>query len=729
MATIKLPSQRKIKEVTNITAAGSGDPRKYSEGDIILYRTGETETFKRRNNTAYIADGDGNHESCWTTIATGGATTIGALTDVNVTGVADNKILKYQSSSSTWIIADDNAGSGSADNLGNHEATEALDMKNFNIKNVKEIQLSGIDSGANSTTSTGKIYQFSTAPKLGQTVLDPGWNIPSSENSSKGTAGIRIGPSPAANTSQDLDYGANLISRISAGISTTASLQLSANGFDNASIITINPKPTNAANASFSYTSHSWVTPDDLDREGIELRVAEASNHIAAVSIKSRSLNANDSITTTKSPELRMYNPKGYYTAIKAHESTNQTGDVTFELPSADGSSGQFLKTDGAGALTWAAASGNVQSDWNAASGDAQILNKPTIPSGNAVLDWTADQGATNIHSGNYTDTTYTVGDGGLTQKNFTTALNTKLAGIAANAEVNVVTNLGSNATNSALEITSSTGDDASLPAATTSAWGVMTDEDKTKLDTLKETINLVVTVGSGVYFIDGVKVSSINLQPGFTYKFDQSDGTNDTHPLRLAKEPDAANSSSYTTGVTTAGTPGSAGAFTQIVVNNATPLVLYTYCTNHSGMGQEVVCGAPKYQGGVVDITTSPPPTIMSAHVSNYIFYRAGNDTTNNQTNDVRIDVATQFPKGATISIKSALNGDYSSPVQDTVKVSVYKSSTDLSSTNPFIVINGNANDQSVGSHQNFTIQKGKKLDLFYDGSKFVLVGFFQGA
>ena len=76
----------------------------------------------------------------------------------------------------------------------------------------------------------------------------------------------------------------------------------------------------------------------------------------------------------------------------------------------------------------------NVQSDWNATSGDAFIQNKPTIPSGNAVIDWTVDQGSTNIHSGNYTNTTYTVGDGGLTQKNFTTTLKSKLDGIEANA-------------------------------------------------------------------------------------------------------------------------------------------------------------------------------------------------------------------------------------------------------------------------------------------------------
>jgi len=52
----------------------------------------------------------------------------------------------------------------------------------------------------------------------------------------------------------------------------------------------------------------------------------------------------------------------------------------------------------------------------------------------NEHLDWTADQGSTNLHSGNYTDTTYSVGDGGLTQINFTSADNTKLDGIEASA-------------------------------------------------------------------------------------------------------------------------------------------------------------------------------------------------------------------------------------------------------------------------------------------------------
>ena len=38
----------------------------------------------------------------------------------------------------------------------------------------------------------------------------------------------------------------------------------------------------------------------------------------------------------------------------------------------------------------------------------ANFTGTPTIPSGNQIIDWTTDQGVTNIHSGNYTDTNTT---------------------------------------------------------------------------------------------------------------------------------------------------------------------------------------------------------------------------------------------------------------------------------------------------------------------------------
>jgi len=58
------------------------------------------------------------------------------------------------------------------------------------------------------------------------------------------------------------------------------------------------------------------------------------------------------------------------------------------------------------------------------------------------IIDWTADQGSTNIHSGNYTNTTYSVQDGELSQNNFTNTDHSKLDGIEASADVTDATNV-----------------------------------------------------------------------------------------------------------------------------------------------------------------------------------------------------------------------------------------------------------------------------------------------
>jgi len=93
----------------------------------------------------------------------------------------------------------------------------------------------------------------------------------------------------------------------------------------------------------------------------------------------------------------------------------------------------------------------------------------------------------------------------------------------------------------------------------------------------------------SNAYFLGGLESPAITFTGAdasykYYYRFDQSDSTNSSHPLRFYLEAD--KSTAYTTGVTTNGTPGSSGAYTQIAVDVNTPNVLYYQCSSHGYMG-----------------------------------------------------------------------------------------------------------------------------------------------
>ena len=134
------------------------------------------------------------------------------------------------------------------------------------------------------------------------------------------------------------------------------------------------------------------------------------------------------------------------------------------------------ITVDSKGRITAASTGvGGVKSNWNETDTNslAFIENKPTIPSGNQIIDWSADTGSIGpkIHSSNYTNTQYSEATSSLAGL-MSTAHHDKLDGIEANAT----------ADQSNAEIR------AAVASATDS--NVFTDTLKSKLDAIATSAN-----------------------------------------------------------------------------------------------------------------------------------------------------------------------------------------------------------------------------------------------
>lgn len=140
-----------------------------------------------------------------------------------------------------------------------------------------------------------------------------------------------------------------------------------------------------------------------------------------------------------------------------------------------------------------------------------------------------------------------------------------------------------------------------------------------------------VVDDGGNKYRFDDFGTSAITLElsEGGTYTFDQSDSSNGSHPLRFSTTSDGTHGggSEYTTGVTTSGTPGTAGAFTRITVATGAP-TLYYYCTQHSGMGGQA--NTPSTKGYSNFKGTIQSKVLASTESGFSIVKWTGNNTTN---------------------------------------------------------------------------------------------------
>ena len=150
-------------------------------------------------------------------------------------------------------------------------------------------------------------------------------------------------------------------------------------------------------------------------------------------------------------------------------------------------------------------------------------------------------------------------------------------------------------------------------------------------------------------YKINGIFSPYLKLIPKNTYRFDQSDSTNATHPLRFYY--DAARSTAFTTGVTTNGTPGSSGAYTQIVVSDSTPPVLHYQCSAHANMGWALTTSTRNLTGFDTDDLSEGSSNLYhtTARVNSAIDSRVTNTFINNLSGVVA-DTTTALANARTI-------------------------------------------------------------------------------
>ena len=101
-------------------------------------------------------------------------------------------------------------------------------------------------------------------------------------------------------------------------------------------------------------------------------------------------------------------------------------------------------------------------------------------------------------------------------------------------------------------------------------------------------TITYIVKVASSKFEIDDASAPKLTFRDGDTYVFDQADSSNSGHILQFSITSNNSGGAEYTTGVTKAGTPGSAGAKTTIVTSGSTTDTLYYYSSGGGTHGEE---------------------------------------------------------------------------------------------------------------------------------------------
>ena len=127
--------------------------------------------------------------------------------------------------------------------------------------------------------------------------------------------------------------------------------------------------------------------------------------------------------------------------------------------------------------------------------------------------------------------------------------------------------------------------DGAAGTAGATGATGATGAVGATGAGGVTHTVTVSNATGANAYYLNGNLKRSITVFRGYTYYFNQSDSSTETHQVYIATVAGGQGASSYSSGQSYSGTAGTDGVLTFTVPHNA-PSTLYYECVNHPNMG-----------------------------------------------------------------------------------------------------------------------------------------------
>jgi len=339
--------------------------------------------------TAYEANSDTNVFTDAEKTKLGNLGSLNALSDVNTSGVADGKILKYDASASEFIIADDGgSGGGGASAFTGLSDTPA----NFGGAASKTVKVNAAGNALEFVTVSTDVVD-DTTPQLGGNL-----DVQTNEITTSTTNGnVKVNP----NGTGVFEVKGN---------TNAGTLQL--NCESNSHGVKIK-SPPHSAGASYTLT----LPNNDGDSNGQTLATngngvlswqnTAFTNQNQVISLFDQSgtpvqrlLASTEGVTvqgTSAGVSKLMFRDRTTANFLKFKPVDTLSATVEFTLPSADGSNGQFLRTNGSGVLSFATIqNSNIVDSANSSNVVATASNGNFEISGNNKLAFDRDTNNTN---------------------------------------------------------------------------------------------------------------------------------------------------------------------------------------------------------------------------------------------------------------------------------------------------------------------------------------------